>query len=135
MNTETRAVQPDPSDEVSLPADAGSPPTARRMPYKSVLAALVIGVITVGAQGLLVVGEEAVPANETSEPLPGNPVEPEAMPGEMAHVQTDQDIASIDQTLTSLSDQSTGGSRPSRPLSWKGAVRCRSWRNRYRRWV
>ena len=105
MRTETRAVQPDPSDEVSLPADAGSPPTARRMPYKSVLAALVIGVLTVGAQGLLVVGEESVPVNETSEPLPGNPVEPEAMPGEMAHVQTDQDIASIDQTLTSLSDQ------------------------------
>jgi hypothetical protein len=105
MRTETRAVQPDPSDEVSLPADAGVSPTTRRLPYKSVLAALVIGVITVGAQGLLVVGEEASPVNETSEPLPGNAVEPEAMPGGMARAQTDQDIASIDQNLTSLSDQ------------------------------
>jgi len=105
MRTETRAVQPDPSDEVSLPADAGSPPTARRMPYKSVLAAFVIGVIMVGAQGLLIVGEEAIPANETSVPLPGNPVEPEAMPGGMARAQTDQDIVSIEQKLTSLSGQ------------------------------
>jgi len=105
MRTETRAVQPDPSDEVSLPADAGAPPTARRMPYKSVLAALVIGALTVGVQGLLVVGEESVPVSETSEPLSGNPVEPEAMSGEMAHVHTDQDMASIDQTLTSLSGQ------------------------------
>jgi acetolactate synthase regulatory subunit len=54
---------------------------------------------------LLVVGEEAAPVNETSEPLSDNPVEPEAMTGEMAHVQTDQDMASINQTMTSLSDQ------------------------------
>ena len=105
MRTETRAVQPDPSDEVSILADAESQPTTRRIPYKSVLTALVIGVITVGAQGLLVVGEETVPTNENSKPLPGNAVEPEAMPGELAHVQTDQDIASIDQRLALLSDQ------------------------------
>ena len=105
MRTETRAVQPDPSDEVSLPADAGVPPTVRRMPYKSVLAALVIGVIMVGAQGLLVVGEESVPVNETSEPLAATQVEPEAMPGGMARAQTDQDMASINQAMTSLSDQ------------------------------
>ena len=105
MRTETRAVQPDPSDEVSLPDDAGLQPTARRMPYKSVLAALVIGAITIGAQGLLVVGEKSTPANESSEWLPGTQVEPGAMPGEMAHVQTDQDMASIDQRLASLSDQ------------------------------
>ena len=105
MTTETRVVKPDASDEVTLPADAESQPTARRMPYRSVLAALVIGVITVGAQGLLVVGEESVPASETSEPLPANPVEPEAMTGGMARAQTDQDMASINQTMTSLSDQ------------------------------
>ena len=105
MNTETQAVQSDPSDEVSLPADAGPQPAVRRMPYKSVLAAVVIGVIMVGAQGLLVVGEETVPTNETSEPLPASPVEPEAMSGELAPMQTDQDMASIDQKLTSLSDQ------------------------------
>jgi hypothetical protein len=105
MNTETQAVQSDPSDEVFPPTDAGLQPTARRLPYKSVLAVLVIGVITVGSQGLLVVGEEEAPANETLEPFPGTQVEPEAMSGEMAHVHTDQDIASIDQTLASLSDQ------------------------------
>jgi hypothetical protein len=45
MSTETRRVQPDPVDEVSLPADAGPQQTVRRMPYKSVLAALVIALI------------------------------------------------------------------------------------------
>ena len=105
MRTETRAVQPDPSDEVSLPADAESQPTTRRLPYKSVLAALVIGVITVGVQGLLVIGEDSAPASETSKLTPGNPVDPEAVPGGMAPVQIDQDIASIDQRLASLSDQ------------------------------
>ena len=105
MTTETRVVQPDPADEVSVSTDAESQPTVRRMPYKSVLAALVIGALTVGAQGLLVVGEEVAPVNETSEPLPATQVEPEAMPGGMARAQTDQDMASIDQKLTSLSDQ------------------------------
>jgi hypothetical protein len=105
MNTETQAVQPDPSDEVSLLADAEPQPTTRRLPYKSVLVALVIGALTVGVQGLLVVGEESVPASKTSKPLAATQVEPEAMPGGMAHVQTDQDMASINQTMTSLSDQ------------------------------
>ena len=105
MRTETQAVQPDPSDEVSLRADAGPQPTARRMPYKSVLAALVIGALTVGTQGLLVVGEETGPTNAASEPLAATQVEPEAMPGELAPMQTDQDMASINQTMTSLSDQ------------------------------
>jgi hypothetical protein len=105
MNTETQAVQPDPSDEVSLLADAEPQPTTRRLPYKSVLVALVIGALTVGVQGLLVVGEESVPASKTSKPLAATQVEPEAMPGGMARAQTDQDIALIDQKLTSLSDQ------------------------------
>lgn len=105
MATETRSAPPSSSDEVPLPADAVDKPSARRLPYKRVLAALVIGAITIGAQGLLVVGEEAAPANETSEPLPGTQAEPEVMPGEMARVQTSQDIASFEQKLTSLSDQ------------------------------
>ena len=32
MRTETRAVHPDPSDEVSLPADAEPQPATRRIP-------------------------------------------------------------------------------------------------------
>lgn len=104
MRTETRAVQRDVSDEVSLPADAGATPTTRRMPYKSLFAVLVIGVLTLGAQGLLVVGGTTTPVGETAEPLSGTQVDPEAMPGDVAPVHPDQDLASIERKLMALSD-------------------------------
>ena len=55
MKTETAPEHPIPSGEGTHPEDAIAQPTSRRVAYKTVLAAVVIGIITISALWLFVI--------------------------------------------------------------------------------
>ena len=68
MKTETPPEQPIPSEKTANPEDAVAQPKARRVAYKTVLAAVVIGIITISALWMFVIRQEGSPVYEA----PGN---------------------------------------------------------------
>ncbi|MES9888776.1 MAG: hypothetical protein ABW140_18380 [Candidatus Sedimenticola sp. 6PFRAG1] len=62
MQSETHPEQSNLPDEEAIQEDAVAQPTARRMPYKTVLAAVVIGIIAISVLWLLVIRQEGSPA-------------------------------------------------------------------------
>ncbi|MES9897697.1 MAG: hypothetical protein ABW148_01600 [Sedimenticola sp.] len=64
MQSETHLEQSTLPDEEAIQEDAVAQPTARRMPYKTVLAAVVIGIIAISVLWLLVIRQEGNPATD-----------------------------------------------------------------------
>ena len=67
MKSETHLEQPARPDEEVIEEDVVAPPPARRLPYKTVLVAVVIGIITICGVLLFVIDQEEYPANVVTE--------------------------------------------------------------------
>lgn len=103
MKTDSQPEQPVLSGEEAHPEDAGVQTTSRRLAYKSVLAAVVIGILTLSVLWMLVIRQEGgpvleAPVKETDEPLHEGSVA-KALPV----TQTDPAMASINRKLASIS--------------------------------
>ena len=64
MKTETQPEQPVLSDDVARPEDAVAHPTDRRLAYKTMLDAVIIGILTISALWLFVMRLEESPVVE-----------------------------------------------------------------------
>ena len=65
MKSETQSKQPLLSDEEVDPEDAVAQPRAHRVPYKTLLIVVVVGIIAISALWILVIRQEGDPANAT----------------------------------------------------------------------
>jgi uncharacterized protein HemX len=103
MTTEQQPEPVIPSEEATKRDEAEEQPTSRRVAYKSVLSAVVVGIIAIGGLSFFIVQQQANPiddvqVSESGTPMQGVIKRPES---EMAIVE--DKIEQIDQRLTSLS--------------------------------
>lgn len=105
MNSETHLEQPVHSDEEVIQEDAVAPPTARGLPYKTVLVAVVVGIIIVSGLWLFVIGQEESPSNGVTEWESG--IQPHGASETIGTrvARTEDKYDQIDQRLASLSDR------------------------------
>ena len=103
MTTDRQPEQAIPSDDTAKPEEVEVPPASRRLAYKSVLATVVIGIITVSGLGLFVIRQEGNPSNAVPVPEPGIQTHEviEAIGAEVAW--TEDKYAQIDRRLASIS--------------------------------
>ena len=94
MKTEKQLEQPIPSDEAVNPEDAVAQPTSRRVGYKTVLSAVVIGIFTITALWLFVIrqGPDVQVHRDTAATV---------LPATKTHPA----VESIDRKITSISGQ------------------------------
>ena len=103
MTTNRQPEQAIPSDDAAKPEEVEVQPTSRRLAYKSVLAAVVIGIITISGLWLFVIRQEGNPSNAVPVPEPGIQTHEatEAIGAEVAW--TEDKYAQIDRRLASMS--------------------------------
>ena len=103
MTTERQPEQAIPSDDAAKLEEVEVQPTPRRMAYKSVLAAVVVGIITISGLWLFVVRQEGSPSNAVPVPEPSIQTHEttEAIGTEVARTESKYD--QIDSRLASLS--------------------------------
>lgn len=70
MKSETHLEQPVRPDEEVIQEDVQAPPPVRRLPYKTVLVAVVVGIITISGVWLFVIDQEKTLSNAVTEPEP-----------------------------------------------------------------
>lgn len=105
MKTETQSEQPIPSDEEEKPVEAVAQPTSRRVAYKTVLVAVVIGIITISALWLFVIRQEGSPVTKARVTEPDVQVHEGSVAKALPAVKTDPVVESISRKLASLSDR------------------------------
>ncbi len=103
MNSETQPEHPVLSDEEANPEDAVVQPTARRAAYKTVLAAVVIGVITISVLWLFVMRQEGSPVYEAPVMETDVHVHEGTIAKALPSAKTDPAVESIGSKLASLS--------------------------------
>ena len=103
MKTEMRPEHPIPSDEEANPVDAVAQPTSRRVAYKTVLAAVVIGIITISALWLFVIRQEGSSVTGPTVPEPDVQVHEDKVAKALPAPKSDPAIASMGRKLASLS--------------------------------
>ena len=104
MKTETQPEQPVPTDETN-PVDAVAQPTSRRMAYKTVLAAVVIGIITISALWLFVIRQEGSSVTGPTVPELDVQVHEGTVTKASLAAKTDLAVESISRELVFLSDR------------------------------
>ncbi|MEA3241817.1 MAG: hypothetical protein U9Q19_00085 [Pseudomonadota bacterium] len=103
MTTERQLEQSVPSEEEANPEDAGVQPIARRVAYKTVLAAVVIGIVTISALWLFVMRPEGSPVTETLVTAPDVQVHEDKLEKALPVAKTDPSVESMSRTLVSIS--------------------------------
>ena len=103
MTTNRQPEQAIPSDDTAKPEDVEVQPTSRRLAYMSVLAAVVIGIITISGMWLFVIRQEENPSQGVAVPDPRIQTHEatEAIAAEVAW--TEDKYAQIDRRLASMS--------------------------------
>ena len=94
MKTEKQLEQPIPSDEAVNPEEAVAQPTSRRVGYKTVLSAVVIGVLTITALWLFVIRQ-----------APDVQAHRDTVATALPATKTDPAVVSIDRKITSITSQ------------------------------
>ena len=105
MKTEKQPEQPISSDDETNPEKAGARPASRRVAYKTVLAAVVIGIITISALWMFVIRQEENPANATVVTEPDIQVHEDTAAKETKVARIEDEYGTIDRKLVSLSDR------------------------------
>ena len=103
MKSETQPEQPVLSDEEANPEDVVVQPTARRVAYKTVLAAVVIGIITISALWLFVMRQEGSPVYEAPVTETDVQVHEGTIAKALPAAKSDPAVESIGRRLVSLS--------------------------------
>jgi len=103
MTTDRQPEQAIPSDDTVKPEDVEVQPTSRRVAYMSVLAAVVIGIVTISGLWLFVIRQEENPSQGVAVPDPRIQTHEaiEAIGAEVAW--TEDKYAQIDRRLASIS--------------------------------
>jgi len=103
MTTDRQPEQAIPSDDTAKPEEVEVQPASRRLAYKSVLAAVVVGIITISGLWLFVIPQEGNSSNAVLVPEPGIQMHEatEAIAAEVAW--TEDKYAQIDRRLASMS--------------------------------
>lgn len=105
MTTETQVEQPVLSDDEIIPEKMGAKPVSDRLAYKTVLAAVVIGILTISVSWMFVIRQEENPANAMVITDPDIQVQEdtEAKGSEVVHIKDEHGV--IDRRLASMSGQ------------------------------
>ena len=103
MKSETQPEQPTPSGEESRPEDAVVQPIARRVVYKAMLAAVVIGIITISALWLFVMRQGGSPVYEASVTETDVQVREGTIAKALPSAKSDPAVESIGRRLAALS--------------------------------
>jgi archaellum component FlaC len=103
MTTERQPEQAIPSDDAAKLEEVEVQPTPRRVAYKSVLAAVVVGIITISGLWLFVIGQEGSPSNAV--PVPESNIQTQEATEAIGTdvVRTEDKYDQIDRRLASLS--------------------------------
>ena len=105
MTTERQPEQPIFSDEEANPGDAGVQPTTRRVPYKTVLAAVVIGIFTITALWMFVMRQEGSSVYEGSVTEPDVQIHEGMVAKPLPGAKTNSSMESIGRNLASISSR------------------------------
>jgi hypothetical protein len=103
MTTERQLEQPVPSEEEANPDDAEVQLIARRVAYKTVLAAVVIGIITISVLWMFVMRPEGSPVTETLVTAPDVQVPKDTFAKALPAAKTDPAVESMSRKLVSIS--------------------------------
>jgi hypothetical protein len=103
MTTKRQLEQPVPSDEEANPEDAGVQPIARRVAYKTMLDAVIIGILTISALWLFVMRLEESPVVEASVTESVQPMYEDTVTQPSPAVKTAPAVESIGRELATLS--------------------------------
>ena len=103
MTTEQQTEPVIPSEEATERDKAEEQPTSRRMAYKSVLIAVVVGIIAIGGLSFFIVQQQANPIDDTQVSEPSTPTQEVIKRPESEMSIAEDKIEQIDQSLTSLS--------------------------------
>ncbi|MCP3994766.1 MAG: hypothetical protein GY722_06850, partial [bacterium] len=103
MKSETQPEPPVSSDDVASPEDKVALPATRRVAYKTLLAAVVIGVITISVLWTFVIRPGGDPLPEVPTVVSGVQVQGDTVAKELPTIKTDPAVESISRGLVSLS--------------------------------
>ena len=103
MTTETQPEHPVLSDDETNQEKVGARPTPHRVAYKTVLAAVVIGILTISALWVFVIRQEENPANATVVTEPGIQVHEDTAAKETDVARIKDEYGVIDRRLVSMS--------------------------------
>ncbi len=103
MQSETHPEQSTLPDEEAIQEDAVAQPTARRMPYKTVLAAVVIGIIAISVLWLLVIRQEGNPATVPMVTEPDIQAHADTEVKVSKVIRSEEEYEAIDRRLVSMS--------------------------------
>lgn len=117
MTTETQSEQPVLSSDNTNPEKTDTQPASHRVAYKMVLAAVVIGILTISTLWVLVIRQEENPANATGVTEPDIQVheDSEVKGTEVARI--NDEYGTIDRRLVSLSSRIDRGFKLQQTLS------------------
>ncbi len=105
MTTETQVEQPVLSDDEIIPKKTGAKPSSHRLAYKTVLAAVVIGILTISVLWMLVIRQEENLTNKSV--VTGTDIQEheniEAKGSDVTHIKDEHE--EIDRRLASMSGQ------------------------------
>ena len=104
MQSETQPEQSTLPDEEAVQEDAVAQPTARRMPYKTVLAAVVTGIIAISVLWVLVIRQEGNPAADPMVTKPDIQAQANTEVKGSKVTRSEDEYEAIDQRLVSISD-------------------------------
>jgi len=105
MTTETQPEQPILSDEEENLEEVGVQPDPRRMAYKSVLVAVVIGILAISALWMFVIRQEGSPVYEAPVTEPDVQVHEDSVAKALPAAKADPVVESISRKLASMSGQ------------------------------
>ena len=103
MTTEQQPEQVIPSEEATKRDQAEGQPTSSRVAYKSVLTAVVVGIIAIGGLSFFIVQQPGNPINDAQVPEPGTPTQAVIESPESEVAIAEDKVEQIDRRLTSLS--------------------------------
>ena len=105
MTTETQPKHPVLSDDETNQEKVGARPTPHRVAYKTVLAAVVIGILTISALWVFVIRQQENPANATVVTEPDIQVHENTAAKETDVARIEDEYGTINRKLVSLSDR------------------------------
>ncbi|MCB1849464.1 MAG: hypothetical protein KDI83_01510 [Gammaproteobacteria bacterium] len=105
MKSEREADRSVLSDEEAIPKNAGVKPAARRVAYKTLLAAVVIGILALGMLWLFVIGQQEGQTDETLAADPDRKVFETPMANGLQISRVEDQIEKIDRGVASISDR------------------------------
>ena len=103
MTTEQQPEPVIPSEEATKRDEAEEQPTSRRVAYKSVLSAVVVGIIAIGGLSFFIVQQPGNPFDDARVPEPGTPMQAVIESPESGVAIAEDKVEQIDRRLTSLS--------------------------------